>query len=78
MTDSRRLDLREKRDTDRQKKIEVSPERKANFLLRSGVMSAARRGLLSSCMISSGEKAETQILVTSELKIYSNRGASAP
>ncbi len=45
-----------KRPKQAEKDKEVSPDRKANCLLRSGVMSAAQRGLLSSCMISSGEK----------------------
>lgn len=57
----------------KKKKKEVSPERKANCLLRSGVMSAAHRGLLSNCMISSGQKTERQISVTSEFKLYEGR-----
>lgn len=61
--------------TPKQKDIKVSPERKANCFLRSGVMSAARRGLLSSCMISSGEQTEMQILVASEMEMYSMEGA---
>lgn len=61
------------KDRQKEKKKEVSPERKANCLLRSGVMSAAHRGLLSNCMISSGQKTERQISVTSEFKLYEGR-----
>ena len=60
------------------KEIEESPERKANCLLRSGVMSAAQRGLLSNCMISSGQKTGWHILVTSGLKSYDGKWKLKP
>lgn len=58
----RRQTGREHRAKHRQQKI--LPERKANCLLRSGAMSAAQRGLLSSCMISSAQRQVIQMLAT--------------